>query len=170
MRALCLAAVALSLSACAAAGRPAQGRPSGREGWLVYGLRALRFEAPAAWRASGDERRIALEAPGGGARLELSVPEVPFADERACLAAAEGKLAERQKTLARARRHPTRFGGLSAQALEGDEGGWHVWAVAACQGGTQYRVFFTATTPATAEAIDAWRTLLESARVGDAAA
>jgi hypothetical protein len=142
-----------------------QGRPA-RAGWLAYELQGLRFEAPAGWRADGDERRIRLEGPDGRARLEVSVPESPFADERACLAAAEERFAGRQAALERARRHPTRFAGRSAQALEGDQGGWHVWAVAACDGGTQYRVFFTAATPASAEALETWRTLLATARVG----
>jgi len=165
MRAALLVAVALSLGACAGA-RPVQGRPSGREGWLAYAVQGLRFEAPAAWRATGDERRLSLEAPGGGARLEVSVPEPAFADERACLAAAEAKLAEQQGALERARRHPTRFGGRAAQTLEADQGGWHVWALAACDGGAQYRVFFTTATPATAEALEAWRTFVQTARIG----
>jgi hypothetical protein len=161
-----LLAAALAMAACAGAGRPVQGRPSGREGWSAYTFRDLRFEAPAAWQASGDDRRITLEAPGGGARLELSVSEARFPDERSCLAAAEGRLAERQPSLERARRHPTRFAGRSAQALEGDQGGWHVWAIAACDGGAQYRVFFTAATPASPEALEVWRALLQSARMG----
>jgi hypothetical protein len=160
-----LLAGALALSACAGA-RPVQGRASGRAGWLVYALRELRFEAPATWHASGDERRVVLEPPGGGARLELSVPETSFPDERACLAAAEARLAERQVSLERARRHATRLAGRPGQALEGDQGGWHVWAIAACDGGVQYRAFFTAATPASAEALEVWRTLLQLARIG----
>jgi hypothetical protein len=160
---------AAALSACAAR-RPVEGRPSGREGWVVHGLGALRFEAPATWRATGDERRIVLERPGGGARLELTLAEARFATERACLDAAEGRLGERQAALERGRRHPTRFGGRAAQALEGDQGGWHVWAIAACDGGAQYRVFFTAATPAAQDALEAWRALLQSARIGDASA
>jgi hypothetical protein len=163
--ALALAAVLLALAGCRGA-RPVEGRPAERAGWMVYGLRELRFEAPAAWRATGDERRVSLEAQDGAARLELSVPEAAFPDERACLADAEERLAERQATLERARRHPTRFAGRSAQTLEADQGGWHVWAVAACDGGAQYRVFFTAATPASAEALEAWKTLLATARIG----
>jgi len=165
VRAALLAAAALALGACAGA-RPVQGRPSGREGWLAYAVRDLRLEAPAAWRASGDDRRLSLEAPGGRARLEVTIPEPAFADERACLAAAEAKLAEQQGALERARRHPTRLGGRSAQTLEADQGGWHVWALAACDGGTQYRVFFTAATPASAEALEAWKTFVQTARIG----
>ena len=161
---------ALALAGCATlrdAFAPAPvGKPSGREGWLVYELRALRFEAPAGWSASGGERRMALEAPDGRARLEVSYPEAEFADERACLAAAEEKLREQATQLERARRHPTRFGGVSAQTLEADRGGWHLWAYAACDGGVQYRVFFTAATPAAGETVEAQRTLVKSARIG----
>ncbi len=158
------------LAACATlreAFAPApQGMPSGREGWLVYELRGLGFEAPAAWRPSGGERRVSLEAPDGNARLELSVRETDFAGEKACLADAEEKLKGQAGALERARLHPTRFGGRPAQTLEGDQGGWHVWAIASCDGGVQYRVFFTAATPAAPEALEAWRTLLASARIG----
>jgi len=164
-RTLALAATSLALGACAG-GQPVQGRPSGREGWVVHAFHDLRFEAPASWRATADERRLRLEAPGGGARLEVSAPDAPFADERACLAAADAKLAERQGGLERARRHPTRLAGRSAQLLEGDQGGWHLWALAACDGGAQVRIFFTAATPASAEALETWRALLQSARIG----
>jgi hypothetical protein len=162
---LAAAAVLLALAGCRGT-RPVEGRPAARAGWMVYGVRELRFEAPAAWHATGDERRVRIEAPGGDARLELSVPEAAFADERACLAAAEERLAERQATLERARRHPTRFAGRPAQTLEADQGGWHVWAIAACDGGDQYRVFFTASTPASSEALEVWKTLLATARIG----
>jgi len=168
-RGLALVAV-VALSGCATlrdAFAPAPvGRPSGREGWLVYELRALRFEAPAGWSPSGGERRMTLEAPGGVARLEISYPEAEFADERACLAAAEVKLREQAAQLERARRHPTRFGGVSAQTLEADQGGWHLWAYAACDGGVQYRIFFTAATPAAAGIVEAQRALVASARIG----
>jgi hypothetical protein len=165
MRTVALAAALAALAGCAG-GRAVQGQPSGREGWLAYAVRDLRFEAPAAWRAEGDERRVRLEAPDGRARLEVSMPEASFADERACLAAADEKLQAQQGALERARRHPTKLGGRSAQALEGDQGGWHVWALAACDAGRQYRVFFTAATPASAEALETWRALLQRARIG----
>lgn len=164
---LAAAAAALALGGCARLFAPAPvGAPSGREGWLIYGLGSLRFEAPASWRASGGERRIALEAPDGRARVEITYPETPFADERACLAAAEEKLRDQAGQMERARRHPTRFGGVSAQTLEADQGGWHVWAYAACDGGVQYRIFFTAATPAAPEHVEAHRALVTSARIG----
>ena len=142
------------------------GLASGREGWLRYELRDLRFEAPAAWRATGGVRRIALESPDGLARLEISFPEPDFSDERGCLSAAEEKLQRQEGALQRARRHPTRFGGRPAHALEADQGSWHVWAWAACDGGAQYRVFFAAATPATQAALEARGALVETARIG----
>jgi hypothetical protein len=168
---LALAIVALgAVSGCATlrdALAPApQGTPSGREGWLVYPLRDLRFEAPATWRASGGERRVAAAAPDGRARLEISYPEADFASEAACLAAADAKLAQQQGVLERARRHPTRVAGRSGHALEGDQGGWHVWAWAVCDGGVQYRLFFTAANPASPEAIEVSRAVVAATRIG----
>ena len=56
--------------------------------------------------------------------------------------------------------------GVPADTLEADEGGWHVWAYAACDGGMQYRIFFTAATPAAPDHLEAQRTLVASARIG----
>jgi hypothetical protein len=169
IRRLALAAL-LAVAGCATVREVFQpapvGRPAAREGWLVYELRELRFEAPAAWRPSGGERRLALEAPDGKARLEISYPEQDFADERSCLAAADEKLRQQAGAFERGRRHATRFAGLPAQTLEGDRGGWHVWAFAACDRGAQYRVFFTAASPASADALEAYRSLLATARAG----
>ncbi len=163
-------AAVLLLAGCGHLLAPAPvGKPSGREGWLVYQLRDLRFEAPAAWRAAGGDRRMSFEAPDGKARLELSYPEADLASEKACLASAEQKLRAQEGSLERPRLHATRFAGVPAQTLEADERGWHVWAFAACDGGVQYRVFFTAATPAAPEVLDAWRTLVGSARIGGAA-
>jgi len=168
MRRLALLAVAL----CACAGirdalAPAPvGKPSGRAGWLVYELRELRFEVPATWHPSGGERRVAFESPDEMARLEASHPERELVDERACLAEADEKLRQQAGAFERARRHPTRVAGHPAQALEGDQGGWHVWAFAICDGGVQYRLFFTAASPASPEALEAYRALVETARIG----
>jgi hypothetical protein len=164
---LCVAASALS--GCAtlrqALSSAPRGVPSGRDGWLVYSVRAFRFEAPAGWRASGGEQHLKLEAPDGTARLEISTPGTSYADEKACLAGADEFL-ERGAALERVRRHPTRLAGVPAVTLEGDSGGWHVWAYAACDGGTQYQLFFTARTPAPPEAVAAYRALVQTAIVG----
>jgi hypothetical protein len=162
-----VAAPAVLALLCACAGAPAvRGTPSGRAGWLAYGLRDLRLTAPEAWAASGDARRLTLVAPEGRARLEVTVPESPYADERACLANAQDRLATGAGALERARLHPTRLGGRPAQTLEADQGGWHVWALAACDGGLQYRIFFTAETPAPPDVLEVWQTLLQGARIG----
>jgi hypothetical protein len=165
MRPAALAAALLACAACAGA-PPVRGRPTGREGWLGYSVRDLRLEAPATWSASGEAHRLVLVAPDGRARLEVTVPEAPYADERACLTAAEERLAAGAASLERARRHPTRLAGRPAQTLEADRGGWHVWALAACDGGLQYRIFFTAETPAPPDALEVWRTLVQGARIG----
>jgi hypothetical protein len=161
-----VAALAL-LSGCAAlrGAPPPQGTPSGRAGFLVYPVGALRFDAPAAWRPSGNPRHLELESPDGGARLEVSTPEAPFSDEKACLADADNVM-RRAESLERARRHATRFASVPALTVEGDQGGWHVWAWAACDGGVQYQVFFTARSPASPDALEAYRTLVKTARVG----
>lgn len=164
-----LIAAAVALSGCAGlrqALSPApRGVPSGRDGWLVYSVRALRFEAPASWGASGGEQHVKLEAPDGAAWFEVSTPGTAYVDEKACLAGADEFL-KRGAALERVRRHPTRLAGVPAVTLEGDSGGWHVWAYAACDGGTQYQLFFTARSPAPPEAVEAYRALVQSAKVG----
>jgi hypothetical protein len=160
--------LAAALLACAACAGPSSlaGAPSGRPGWSQYHVRDLWFRAPASWRATGDARHATVLAPDERARLEITVPEQPHVDEHACLRAADERLASAASGLERARRHPAALAGRPAQALEGDERGWHVWAIAACDGGTQYQIFFTAATPASAETMDVWQTLLRDARVG----
>ncbi|MGC3998535.1 MAG: hypothetical protein QM767_14145 [Anaeromyxobacter sp.] len=162
-----LLALLLALGGCAGvreALAPApQGEPSSREGWVFYTVGALRFEAPAAWGASGGPRHLKLVSADEGARLEVSTPEEPFASSEACLADAQA-LMKKGDAMERARRHPTRLAGLPAQTLEGDQGAWHVWAWAACDGGTQYQLFLTARSPAPREVIDAVRAL-EGARI-----
>ena len=160
---------ALSLSACAglrgAFSSAPEGVPSGREGWLRYSVGQLRLEAPEAWARSGEARRLRLDRPGGGARLEVSTPEAGFESLAACLADAE-RVMKRGEGMERVRSHPTRFAGLRALSLEGDQSGWHVWAWAACDGGVQYQVFLTAQTPAPAEVVEVYRALVSGARVG----
>ncbi len=165
-RAIVVASAAALFGCAGARGAAVHGTPSGRAGWLTYAVEGLRLEAPASWSAAGDARRLTLAAPDGKARLEVTTPEAPYRDERACLVAAEERLAGGVGGLERARKHPSRLAGRPAQALEGDQGGWHVWAIAACDGGAQYRIFFTAATPATAEALEVWRSFLQGARIG----
>jgi hypothetical protein len=166
---LLLALFVAPLAGCAglkeALSGPPQGKPAGREGWVIYTVGGLRFEAPATWAPTGNPRHVKLEAPDAIARLEVSTPEASFADQKACLAAAEDELAKPSQ-LERARRQPTTFAGARGLTLEGDAGGWHVWAWAVCDGGTQYQIFFTAQTPAPPPIIEAYRTLASSAKIG----
>ena len=157
--------VAAVLAACAGPSSLA-GFPSGRFGWNQYHVGDLWFRAPVSWHVTGDIRRATAEEPDARSRLEVSIPDQPYADERACLAAANERLGSAAAGLERARRHPSRLAGRPALTLEGDQGGWHVWAIAACDGGKQYRIFFTAATPASYDAMDVWNTLLRDARVG----
>jgi len=162
-------ALALGLSGCATlrgvVSPPPAGKPSGKAGWLIYEVDALRFEAPEAWSTRGDAKHLRLEAPDGGARLEVSSPGDALVDEKACLAAAEQAM-DRASSLQRVRRHPTTFAGARGFAVEGDTGGWHVWAWAACDGGRQYQVFFTARTPAPPAVLEVQRALATGARIG----
>ncbi len=164
-----MAGALLLLSACAGVrgvfSSAPEGVPSGREGWLRYTVGQLRLEAPEAWARSGEARHLRLDRPGGGARLEVSTPEATFGDVAACMADAE-RVMKRGEGMERVRTHPTRFAGLRALSLEGDQSGWHVWAWAACDGGVQYQVFLTAQTPAPAEVVDVYRALVSGARVG----
>lgn len=158
-------ALAAVLLACAGA-QAVRGMPAARPGWLGYAVRDLRFEAPASWSAAGDARSLTLTAADGRARLEVSVPVAAYPDERACLAAAVERIEGGAGTLERARRHPTRLAGRPAQSLEADRGGWHVWALAACDGGVQYRIFLTAATPASPDVLELWRALVQGGRIG----
>jgi hypothetical protein len=144
---------------------PPEGAPGSRPGWLLWSVGALRFEAPAGWTPSGDARRLALDA-GGEARLEAWVLEEPYPDAAACLAAAEEALARGEAQLSRVRRHATTLAGKTAVVQEADSGGWHGWAYAVCQGGTQHRLFFTGRSPIGPELLEAWRGLVAGARLG----
>ncbi len=165
-RGAALAAALLALPACGGILSSApQGAPSGREGWLRYTVGELRFEAPESWTRSGEARHLRLDRPDSNARLEVSSPEKPFPSEAACMADAE-RVMKRGETMQRARRHATRFAGLRALSLEGDQNGWHVWAWAACDGGVEYQVFLTAQTPAPPDLVEVYRALASGARVG----
>lgn len=165
-----LALGALLASAAGCAGlrslvSPPRGAPTGRPGWLAWSAGDLRFEAPEGWSASGDGRRLELDA-GGAARLRAWAVEERFQDEKACLAAAEAALARGEDRLSRVRRHATRLAGRPAVVQEADDGGWHGWAYAVCRGGEQHRLFFTGRSPIPAELLADWRALVASARLG----
>lgn len=161
-------AALLALGACETtmeqAGRPVT-RPSGDEGMVVYLVGRLAFSAPAGWSASGDSTRVQLDAPRGEARLEASAVQRTFADEKACLADAEAVLSRAEARLTNVRRHPTTFAGRRAVAQEADQGPWHGWAWAFCDGSRQYRVWFTGLSPVGREAVEAQRILAASARL-----
>ena len=159
------AALALALQACAGVQRPVA-RPAGDEGMVVYQVGRLTFEAPRAWEASGGGAAVRAESMDGRAFLDVRSPERRFAGERECLAQADESLAQGAAELANVRRHATSLAGRPALAQEADRGGWHGWAYAVCDGGTQYRLFFTGVSPVSGEALAVLRALLASAWIG----
>jgi hypothetical protein len=159
------AAAAAAMAACALF-RPPESRPSDRAGWLVYQVGALAFEGPEGWRASGDARRVTLEAPDGGGRLVVSQVDERFPDEKACLAAAEEELRRGAEALTRVRRHATAIAGRRAVGQEADQGPWHGWAWGLCDGGDQYRLFLVGLSPVRPEVLEVQRALLERLRIG----
>jgi hypothetical protein len=164
-----LAALALALSsACTTleqAGRPVT-RPAGDEGMVIYVVGRLSFEAPSTWNATGDDRRVRIASPAGEVRIEADAVTRPVAGEAQCLADAEAVLGRGAAGLTNARRHPTSFAGRRALTQEGDQGGWHGWAYAVCDGATQYRLWFTGLSPMSAEALEVHRVLVASAQLG----
>jgi hypothetical protein len=158
-------ALAATVAACAAP-KSLAGVPGGRPGWVLYRVGELWFRAPRDWHATGDVRHATVQEPDARSKLEITVPEQPFPDQRACLAAAEERLSRAAAGLERARRHPTKLAGRPGLSMEADQGGWHVWAIAACDGGVQYQIFFTSATPASTFAMDVWQQLVQDARIG----
>jgi len=161
---LALAPLAACETTLAPAGRPVS-RPAGDEGMVVYLVGRLAFSAPAAWGASGDAVRVRLDAPRGDARLEASAVQRTFTDEKECLAEAEAVLARAEAGFANVRRHPTTFAGRRAVIQEADQGPWHGWAWAFCDGPKQYRVWFTGLSPVGREAMEVQRVMAASARL-----
>jgi hypothetical protein len=143
-------------------------RPSGDEGMLAYVVGRLSFEAPASWPATGDERRVRLTAPGGEARIEAEAVARTFPGQAECLADAEAVLARGSGGLANVRRHPTTFAGRRAVTQEADQGAWHGFAWAACDGAAQYRLWFGGLSPMGREVVEAQRVLQASAQIGGA--
>ena len=161
-------AALLALAACQTtleqAGRPVT-RPSGDEGMVVYLVGRLSFAAPAGWSAAGDSTRVRLDGPRGDARLEASAVQRTFGDEKECLADAEAVLSRAEAGFSNVRRHLTTFAGRRAVTQEADQGPWHGWAWAFCDGPRQYRVWFTGLSPVAREAVEAQRILAASARL-----
>lgn len=139
-------------------------RPAADGASRVYEVAALRFEAPADWRAAGNERKVKLTAPAGDATLEVGARAVAGGTE-ACLEAAARSLEEGAAGLSGVRRHPTTFAGRKAVAQEADRGGWHGWAWATCDRGEQYRIFLAGRAPVGKETIEVQRRLVQTARL-----
>ncbi len=158
------ASLALALQACAVQ-RPVA-RPAGDEGMVLYQVGRLSFEAPRAWDATGGPAAVRAESEDGRAFLDVRVLGHRFAGERDCLARAGESLAQGAAGLANVRRHDTTLAGRRAVAQEADREGWHGWAWAVCDGGTQYRLFFTGISPVAGEALAALTALQASVWIG----
>ena len=165
VRPLILAASLVALTACAGLRGPESSAGS-TPGTTRYAVEGLSFEIPSAWRAGGSPRAVQLKHPEELAVLDVNQNQQRFADEKACLENGKAALARGDKSLRNVRRFPSSFGGRPAIAQEADQGGWHGWGWAVCDGGTQYRVFFSGRSPVAREVIDAWRVFTKSARVG----
>ena len=160
--------LALALCACGIIHERAheqgpQSRPAGDEGMLMFTIGRLSFEAPAAWEARGDAHHVLLVSPRNDARLDAKMTDRPFKDDRECLANADEALARGSGKLTNVRRHATTFAGRKALVQEADQGGWHGWAWAVCDGGEQYRIFLTGRSPLDEEAVRASRLIPSSA-------
>jgi hypothetical protein len=144
-------------------------RPSERTGWRVYSVGAVTFEAPSSWEASGDGRRLTLVPPEGTARLEAWAAGDRGTDGKACLAAGEAALRERDPGLERVQRHPSTLGGRPALVQEADQGSSHGWAWVVCAGKAQHWLTFTGRSPVGQPLLEAWREVVRTARLGGGA-
>ena len=163
-----LGLLALAASACTLVHERAresgpQSRPSGDEGMLLYTVGRLTFEAPAGWQARGDPRHVLLVSPGDDARIDAQVAERTYPNDAECLTQAEQALARGGARLTNLRRHPTTLAGRKAVVQEADQDRWHGWAGAMCDGGEQYRRFFTGLSPLPEPSLRAVRLLASSA-------
>jgi hypothetical protein len=143
--------------------RGPQSRAAGDEGMLLYTVGRLTFEAPAGWEARGDDRRVLLVSPQNDARIDARLADRTFKDDGECLAQAEEELVKGSARLSGARRHLTTLAGKKGLVQEADQEGWHGWAWATCDGGEQYRIFFTGRSPLGEEALRASRLIPSSA-------
>jgi hypothetical protein len=140
-----------------------QSHPAGDEGMLIFTVGRLSFEAPAGWEARGDARHVLLVSPSNDARIDAQLSDKAYKDDGECLSQAQESLARGSARLTNVRRHPTTFAGRKAVVQEADQEGWHGWAWAVCDGGEQYRVFFTGRSPLGEEALRASRLIPSSA-------
>lgn len=162
-----LSCLALALCACGVIHQRAEegpvSRPAGDEGMLMFTVGRLSFEAPAAWEARGDARHVLLVSPRSDARVDAQVTDRTFKDDGECLARADEALSRGSGTLTKVRRHATTLAGRKAVVQEADQDGWHGWAWAVCDGGEQYRIFFTGRSPLDEEAVRVSRLISSSA-------
>jgi hypothetical protein len=169
-RAAISAALLLALAGCAGVQRsdesPLEGRSSGQSGMLRYTVGRLAFLAPDSWEARGGPHRVQLKHPADQGRFDVRQVERSYPDEKACLAGAEESLTRGSAQLRNVRRHGSSLAGRKAIAQEADQGGWHGWAYALCDGGTQYRLFFAGRTPVPRDVLEAMRALTKSAALG----
>jgi hypothetical protein len=171
MSARLLALAALAAAGCGplfhqrVTGDEVPSSPGSSPGTLAYTVGRMRFEAPAAWPARGDARRVTAVHPEERGRLEVQVAAQEYRDEAECLARAAETLQRGATTATNVRQHPTTFAGRKGLALEGDQGPWHGWAWAVCDGGTQYRLAFFGLSPPPEDVMAAWTGLTRSARL-----
>jgi hypothetical protein len=157
-------AVVVGLALLASSGcNRLQGVPTGR-GWSAYRIGGLTLELPEDWVARGDALRLTARSPDGRAKVEAARLERAFASGAECLSKAEQSLARSAPGLERARHHPTKLGDRDAVTLEADQGGWHGWAWAACDGPQQYRLSFFGASPMDLDAVTAQRGIESSVR------
>lgn len=166
--ALLIAAAWLSLAGCGPTVLVRATSPVGTPGpggATTYAVGRLVFEVSAGWQASGDARRVSAVHPEGRGRLDVQAADRTYRDEAECLAEADRALDRGAAQFSGTRRHPTTFAGRPGVAAEGDQGAWHGWAWAVCDGPTQYRASFFGATPLAEDVLAAWNSFTRSARL-----
>jgi hypothetical protein len=160
--------VLLSATGCAGLGwrGTPESRPSERAGWRVYSVGEISFEAPSAWEASGDGRKVTLLPPEGRAKLEAWAAGARGADRRSCLAEGESAMKSRDAGMVRVQRHPSTLAGQPALVQEADQGSSHGWAYVVCAGPAQHWLTFTGWSPVSPQLLEAWRGVVQTSRLG----
>jgi hypothetical protein len=164
------AALCAGLSLMAACGPVVRVRATGPAvrgsagGRTTYAVGKLTFPVPDGWAASGDARHLSATHPENLARLDVQLADPPSADEAACLREGEAALERGAASATGVRRHPTTFAGRPGQALEADQGPWHVWAWTVCDGAAQVRISYSGATPLRDDVLAAWTAFAEGAR------